>query len=94
MIEIAINNLSPGAQFKITDGVVEWLDASIPQPTSEQIAAELAILQADFLSKDYQRKREKEYPSFAEQFDILYHGGYEAWKTSIQAIKNKYPKPE
>ena len=40
----------------------------------------------------YQEKRLMEYPSFVDQFDLLYHGGYDAWKTSIQAIKDKYPK--
>lgn len=40
----------------------------------------------------YKELRAREYPSFADQFDILYHGGYEAWKASINAVKNKYPK--
>ena len=40
----------------------------------------------------YQRKRAAEYPSFADQFDLLYHGGYEAWKAAIQAVKDRYPK--
>jgi hypothetical protein len=40
----------------------------------------------------YQQKRAREYPSFADQFDLLYHGGYDAWKTAIDAVKNKYPK--
>lgn len=41
----------------------------------------------------YQAKRAAEYPSFADQFDTLYHGGYDAWKAQIDAIKAKYPKP-
>jgi len=41
----------------------------------------------------YVEQRESEYPSFAEQFDLLYHGGFDAWKASIDAIKTKYPKP-
>jgi hypothetical protein len=41
----------------------------------------------------YQIERRKEYPPFEEQFDLMYHGGYDAWKTLIQDIKNKYPKP-
>lgn len=40
----------------------------------------------------YAEKRAAEYPSFADQFDLLYHGGIEAWKDVIQAVKNKYPK--
>jgi hypothetical protein len=27
------------------------------------------------------------------QFDLLYHGGLDAWKAAIQAVKDKYPKP-
>jgi hypothetical protein len=40
----------------------------------------------------YKAKRAAEYPSFADQFDLLFHGGIEAWKASIQAVKDKYPK--
>jgi len=40
----------------------------------------------------YQEKRLMEYPSFADQFDLLYHGGYDAWKAAIQIVKDKYPK--
>lgn len=42
----------------------------------------------------YQYQRAAEYPSFADQFDLLYHGGYDAWKNVIQTVKTKYPKPE
>lgn len=44
-------------------------------------------------SLSYKEKRVMEYPSFADQFDLLYHGGYDVWKKSIQAVKDKYPKP-
>lgn len=40
----------------------------------------------------YSQKRAAEYPSFADQFDLIYHDGIEAWKMVIQAIKDKYPK--
>ena len=42
----------------------------------------------------YKYQRAAEYPSFADQFDLLYHGGYDAWKAAIDAVKTKYPKPE
>lgn len=42
----------------------------------------------------YAELRAAEYPSFADQFDLLYHGGYDAWKAAIDAVKTKYPKPE
>jgi hypothetical protein len=40
----------------------------------------------------YKYQRAAEYPSFADQFDLLYHGGYDAWKAAIDAVKTKYPK--
>ena len=40
----------------------------------------------------YAEKRAAEYPSFADQFDLIYHGGVEAWKDAIQDVKDKYPK--
>ena len=42
----------------------------------------------------YKYQRAAEYPSYADQFDLLYHGGYDAWKAAIDAVKTKYPKPE
>jgi hypothetical protein len=40
----------------------------------------------------YKQQRRAEYPSTADQFDLLYHGGYDAWKAAIDAVKTKYPK--
>lgn len=40
----------------------------------------------------YKVKRQQAYPSFADQFDLLYHGGYDAWKAAIDAVKQEYPK--
>jgi hypothetical protein len=40
----------------------------------------------------YKDKRAAEYPSTADQFDLLYHGGFDAWKAAIDAVKTKYPK--
>ena len=40
----------------------------------------------------YKEQRARAYPSFADQFDLLYHGGYDAWKAAIDAVKTQYPK--
>jgi hypothetical protein len=61
--------------------------------TDEEIAA-VEAQTAELAITEYQRLRASEYPSFADQFDLLYHGGYDAWKAVIEAVKNKYPKPE
>lgn len=40
----------------------------------------------------YRELRAAAYPTFADQFDLIYHGGLEAWKTAVDAVKTKYPK--
>ena len=42
--------------------------------------------------KVYQRQRAAEYPSYSDQFDQIYHEGVDAWKATVQAVKDKYPK--
>ena len=73
---------------------LEWFSEDVPKPTEEELIEECERLQVEYESKEYQRQRVKEYPSFAEQFDLLYHGGYDAWKAEIDKVKEKYPKPE
>lgn len=52
-----------------------------------------ALVQAYINANDYKLQRQAAYPSFAAQFDTLYHGGYDAWKATIQKIKDEIPKP-
>ena len=56
------------------------------------IVAKQAELKAAYDAKEYQRKREKEYPSMADQLDDIYHNGVAGWKTTIKTTKDKYPK--
>ena len=57
-----------------------------------EVAYDKAAVEAYVAANAYKAQRAAEYPSFADQFDTLYHGGYDAWKAQIQAIKDKYPK--
>jgi hypothetical protein len=41
---------------------------------------------------EYKYKRELEYPTIVDQLDDIYHNGIDGWKTTIQAVKDKYPK--
>lgn len=95
-IPAALTSLRPGAQWvhRGTDHIgIEWLDQNQQRPTNEEIDAEIQRLQAEYDAQQYQRQRADAYPSFAEQFDLLYHGGYDAWKAKIDEIKELYPKP-
>jgi len=51
-----------------------------------------AVVQAYMVANAYKEQRAKAYPSFADQFDLLYHGGLDAWKAAIDAVKTQYPK--
>ena len=51
-----------------------------------------AIVQAYIDAQAYKQQRAAEYPSYADQFDTIFHQGLEAWKAQIQAVKTKYPK--
>ena len=52
-----------------------------------------SVVQAYIAANDYVEQRRAAYPSFAEQFDTLYHGGYDAWKATIKQVKDDIPKP-
>ena len=41
----------------------------------------------------YAEKRSAEYPNIEDQLDDIYHNGIDGWKTTIKAVKDKYPKP-
>ena len=68
----------PAGSVQITDDEANSISAA------KQAAAEAALT--------YAQRRAAEYPSFADQFDLLYHGGLDAWKAAIDVVKNKYPK--
>ena len=52
-----------------------------------------ATLDAEAAAIAYQGQRKAEYPSIEDQLDKIYHSGVAGWKTTIKAIKDKYPKP-
>jgi len=88
----ALQSLRPGAQWVLRGDSLEWLDTVQTQPTEAEITAEIARLQADYTAKLYQRQRAAAYPSIQDQLDLLYHGGMDAWKAAITAVKEEFPK--
>ena len=69
----------------IKSGLVPISDTDLATLRKEQEQARLDAL-------TYSEKRQAEYPSIANQLDDLYHNGIDGWKTTIKAIKDKYPK--
>tara|TARA_B100000424_G_scaffold231522_1_gene193844 strand:- start:31 stop:324 length:294 start_codon:yes stop_codon:yes gene_type:complete len=58
-----------------------------------KIDAARITLDAEAAAIAYKGQRKAEYPSIEDQLDDIYHNGVAAWKTTIKAIKDKYPKP-
>ena len=48
---------------------------------------------AEYEANQYQRDRADAFPSYADQFDTIYHQGIDAWKAEIKKVKNAHPKP-
>ena len=41
----------------------------------------------------YIHARNNAYPSIADQLDDMFHNGFDAWKATIQEVKDNHPKP-
>ena len=96
MIDKALLSLRPNAQWSLNGDnyeAIEWLDQTQTKPSKAEIQDEIVRLQAVYDANEYQRQRAAAYPSFADQFDLLYHGGLDAWKEAIDAVKTEFPKP-
>jgi hypothetical protein len=93
----ALTSLYPGSQWVLNGDEytgLDWLPGNEkPKPSQKELEDECDRLQQIWLNNQYQRDRAKAYPSFAEQFDTLYHGGYDAWKATIDEVKDRFPKP-
>ena len=89
----AILSLTPNASFTVyEDDRVEWYSEDITQPTEEEVVQKQAELRYQQEVNEYQRQRAREYPSYADQFDQIFHDGIDAWKATILDVKRKYPK--
>ena len=91
----AILALDSDAQVSVNgeslDGII-WHDGNPNNITNDQITAKQAELKTTYDNNKYQRDRKLEYPSIEDQLDDLYHNGIDGWRTTIKAVKDKYPK--
>ena len=95
----AILAINPNAEVSVNAediNQITWLNDT-PVISNEDILAKQAELKADYDAKQYQRDRTKRpedggYPSIGDQLDDIYHNGIDAWKATIKATKDKYPK--
>ena len=70
---------------------ITWHDGNPTKITNKQILDKQAELKTIYDNNKYQRDRAVAYPSIKDQLDDLYHNGIDGWKTTIKAVKDKYP---
>ena len=90
----AIIAINPNAEVSVDNedySKITW-HAGTTQISEADIKAKQAELQTDYDNNEYQRKRAAEYPTIKDQLDDIYHNGVDGWKTTIKAVKDKYPK--
>ena len=56
------------------------------------ITIDIDAVNTEFNKQNYKNQRAEEYPSVVDQLDDIYHNGIDAWKATIKATKDKYPK--
>ncbi len=90
----AIKSINPNAEVSVGGNDVNditWHNGTTPIAKAD-IEAKMAELQTEYDNNKYQRDRAAEYPSIKDQLDDMYHNGVDGWKTTIKAVKDKYPK--
>ena len=78
---------------QIINGVKVDLTAEEVEATLDKWTEHEHARQVDEEANGYKSKRAAEYPSIPDQLDDIYHNGIDAWKETIKATKDKYPKP-
>ena len=84
MNHLAIYRLYP--QVVVIDGN-NFLDAN-----GNQVTIDMDAVNAWVDPDQYKYDRAQAYPSIADQLDTIYHQGLDAWKATILAVKEEFPK--
>ena len=90
----SIKAINPDAKVVVEGNSVKnitWHNNTTPI-AKKDILAKQKELQTAYDNNKYQRDRAEAYPSIADQLDDLYHNGIDGRKTTIKAVKDKYPK--
>jgi len=85
----AILSINPNAEVVVRGDDIDNCTIQWDNNTAEISKADI---KAKMEAIEYIAKRQAEYPSIADQLDDIYHNGVDAWKATIKAVKDKYPK--
>jgi len=73
---------------------VVTIRGDVAYDANEQVVFyDLSAAEALVAANSYKYQRAQAYPSIADQLDTIYHEGIDAWKATIAAVKQEYPKP-
>ena len=76
-----VHQIEEGFEHLLPAGCVQITDAEADAITASKV-----------VPPTYQELRAEAYPSIADQLDTIYHGGIDAWKVAITAVKQEFPK--
>ena len=90
-----IHQTMPNDAVQITQELYESLING--QATGKVIASDETgnpiLIESVHNAPEYYQLRSDAYPSIVDQLDLLYHQGYDGWKSVITQVKDQYPKP-
>ena len=73
--------------------IVNGVRIELTEKEESDLRAEWVEIKAKKDAIQYQSDRRNAYPSYADQFDQIFHEGIDKWKETIQAVKDAHPKP-
>ncbi len=89
-------NLRPNAAVTTDSDGIHWHHIDRADiPSSQEIASEIASLQAAHASTQYQRDRAAAYPDYRDYLDGIVKGDQvqvDAYIAACRAVKARYPK--
>ena len=73
----------------LDDGSLANVDVTA---STDITSSELDAMLLQTANTAYARSRAKAYPPITDQLDQIYHEGVDAWKATILAVKEEFPK--
>ena len=80
------------AIFTLDPSIVTIRDDVAYDANEQVVSYDLAAAEALVAANAYKGQRATAYPSIADQLDTIYHEGLDAWKATILAVKEEFPK--
>jgi hypothetical protein len=80
------------AIFALNPSVVTVRGDVAYDANGNEVQYDKVAVEAYVKANEYKAQRAAAYPSYADQFDTIFHDGIDAWKAQIQAVKDRFPK--